>query len=184
MKKKRNRGIQLLLPLCVVGLLAFYLIARGLNSKQDMINSMGAKAAPTWELPDATGKKYRLENFKGKVVLLHFWASWCAPCLEEIPQWVELGTRYKDHPVMLIAVSLDKNWEDAQKVLPQQNLNPSQLVSFLDISGKTPDDYGTYQFPETYLINKDQRIVMKWVWPQAWDRPEIHKMIDQVLQAQ
>lgn len=141
-----------------------------------------AKPAPRFELKDASGKVHRLHDYRDKLVLLHFWASWCPPCLDEIPQWVELATRFKDQPVQLVAISLDDAWEEAQKVLPDRNL-PANLISVLDVTTKLPEEYGTYQFPETYLLDGEQKIIAKWVGPQDWSRPGTVGAIEKSLKA-
>jgi peroxiredoxin len=142
-------------------------------------SSTSLRSAPKFELPDHAGVLHRLGEFQGSVVVLHFWASWCAPCLDEIPQWVELATAFKDRPLKLVGISLDQKWEDALKILPQRD--SKNLVSLLDTSGKIPDEYGTYQFPETYLLNRDSKIIMKWVGPQDWSSQTIHEVISKAL---
>lgn len=142
---------------------------------------LNLKPAPTFQLPDALGKTHTLEEFRGNTVLLHFWASWCAPCVTELPQWIELSTAFKNMPVRMIAVSLDQKWEDAQKILPSSKLSPN-ITSLLDISAQVPDLYGTYQFPETYLINPSLQIVTKWVGPQNWMGDEIQSLIRRQIQ--
>ncbi len=138
------------------------------------------REAPVFTLPSRAGKIVSLKDFQGATVILHFWASWCPPCLDEIPQWVELGAFFKNRPLKLVAISLDQKWDDALKILPDQNL-PNNITSLLDMSGKTPDVYGTFQFPETYLISPESKIIMKWVGPQDWSSPQIHEFIERFL---
>src|SRR5258708_1011584 len=67
-----------------------------------------AASAPEWELKDADGKGVKLSDFKGKVVVLDFWATWCGPCRMEIPGFVELQKQYRDKGLVVIGVSLDE----------------------------------------------------------------------------
>lgn len=136
--------------------------------------------APAFELKDSKGNVHRLSDFKGSFVILHFWASWCPPCLPEIPQWLELAASFQGRPVHWVAISLDSAWSDVLKVLGDEKL-PSQAVSLLDETVKVPDAYGTYQFPETYLISPDQKILHKWVGPQEWNRSELNDRLRQIL---
>ncbi len=146
----------------------------------ELLRGSTLPSAPQFELPDAESHLVRLENFQGSVVILHFWASWCPPCLGEIPQWVELGTYFKGKPVKLVAISQDESWKDANQVLLPRVLS-SHLISLLDAPGKVSSLYGTFQFPETYLIGPDQKIVMKWVGPQDWSNQEIREAVNRVL---
>jgi peroxiredoxin len=137
------------------------------------------KAAPMFALPDAAGKSHPLSELKGNVVVLHFWASWCPPCLEEIGAWLKFAEGFQGRSVKFVAVSLDDRWEDAQKVLPAKDL-PSNVVSLIDLSKAIPEKYGTYQFPETYLIGPDLTIITKWVGPQGWEQPALKSVIERV----
>ena len=77
---------------------------------QPIANTTGhAQAAPAWELKDLDDKAVKLSDFKGKVVLLNFWATWCPPCRQEIPDLVALQNQYKDKGLVVIGVSLDQN---------------------------------------------------------------------------
>ncbi len=130
------------------------------------------RSAPNFNLPDQAGRSHFLQSFKGKWILVHFWAAWCPPCRSEISEWIELGAHLKDKTIQFIAVSMDPDWEEVEKVVPSKSV-PPQIISLIDPSVKTPETYGTYQFPETYLINPEQKIVTKWVGPQNWGDPKI-----------
>jgi thiol-disulfide isomerase/thioredoxin len=189
-KRKKNL-VLLTLPLCIIGALVGYYVWKYSNetprissksntsSIQEGNSGIDRRNAPRFELPDAQGRIVSLESLKGNVVILHFWATWCPPCLGEIPQWVELGTVYKNQPVKLVAVSLDQQWKDADRILPSKKLS-SNIISLLDKENKVPDQYGSYQFPETYILDKNLRIVLKLVGAQDWQNPELKKMIERL----
>jgi peroxiredoxin len=70
--------------------------------------------------------------------------------------------------VIVVAISLDKTWAQAERVFPK--IQPSaNFVSLLDPTGKSAENWGSYNFPETYLVDKDQKIVTKWIGPQEWE---------------
>jgi thiol-disulfide isomerase/thioredoxin len=138
------------------------------------------RPAPLFELPQADGKPFKLESVKGNAVLIHFWASWCAPCLGEIPHWLEFAAEWRDKPVRFVAVSLDQGWPEALKILPLSQL-PSNAVSVLDREQTLPDQFGTYQYPETYLLDSDLKIVSKWIGPQEWSGPRIRGALEAVM---
>jgi hypothetical protein len=82
--------------------------------------------------------------------------------------------------VAWVAVSLDSGWSDALKILPKEKL-PPHVVSLLDESGKVPEEYGTYQFPETYALNSNLEILTKWVGPQDWQGSAMQSWIEKAL---
>jgi thiol-disulfide isomerase/thioredoxin len=135
------------------------------------------RAAPSYELRDSAGKVHTLADLKGHAVVVHFWASWCPPCLPEIPEWLAFAGRWKDKNVRFVAISLDKQWADALKILPQEKL-PEGTLSLLDATLELPEKFGTYQYPETYLLNTEHKIVSKWIGAQKWDSPQIAQAID------
>lgn len=183
--------------LCVIILGGGYFVFHLPHSKveysgQELVEQFKKKfrEAPQFELADVAGKKVRLQDFKGNVVVLHFWASWCAPCVEEISKWVELSGKFKKEPIQFIAISLDTSWKDAQRMIPHEGSKMDlaqqggrRVVSLLDLSAKIPEDYGTYQFPETYLISPDLKILFKWVGPQNWNEPETLGVIEKVVES-
>lgn len=138
------------------------------------------RSAPLFELSDASGKLLRLESLKGNAVIVHFWASWCPPCLAEIPHWLEFASKWNGRPVRFVAVSLDKSWGEALKILPDSLLSP-QVFSVLDHEQKLPDLFGTYQYPETYLLDRRLRIISKWVGAQEWGSPAITQAVEAAI---
>jgi peroxiredoxin len=141
----------------------------------------GARRAPEFELRDSRGSLHRLpEELKGKTIVLHFWASWCPPCLDEIGEWTQLAEKFRGQPVALVAVSLDTKWEDALKILPEAKL-PAGVLSLLDPEQKISDRFGSYQFPETYLLARDGTVAHKWVGPQDWSGEAARKLIERAL---
>jgi peroxiredoxin len=187
----RHRGrLALIIGIAIIGIA---IIALGgifiLTGRFEPLSGQGGapssglrRQAPGFALKDASGKVHRLEDFKNTPVIIHFWASWCPPCLDELPRWAELAIHYQKKRIQLIAISLDQKWEDAQKVMPSDKLPPG-LLSLLDSRQDVPDKYGTYQYPETYLLDRDHRIVEKWVGPQNWESEKIRSFIDRLIAA-
>ncbi len=138
------------------------------------------RPAPKFTLEDSAGKPHSLEEFKGSLILLHFWASWCPPCLGEIPQWVDLANDYKGRPLKMIAISEDEKWEDALKILNSASLPPN-VTSLLDLKGRVAEQYGSYQYPETYLLNSRLEIITKWVGGQEWKDPKLATFLNELI---
>ncbi len=137
--------------------------------------SMGLRQAPEIALKDAKGVVHTLADAKGaSLMLIHFWAHWCPPCLEEIPRFAAFAKHPQAANYRLMAVSEDPTWEEAHKSLPSEGHAPN-FVSVLDQDSKVSEIYGTYQYPETYAVRVREgraEILMKWVGPQNWESPE------------
>src|SRR5204863_8336957 len=88
--------------------------------------------------------------YGGKVVFINFWATWCPPCVEEMPSLVRLHAKLKDDPrFALLAVSTDDGWEPVQKFFGGK---PPAMTVLLDPKGTIAHEYGTTKFPETYIV--------------------------------
>ncbi|MCM2324585.1 MAG: TlpA family protein disulfide reductase [Oligoflexia bacterium] len=162
-----------------VALTWIYFLEHGSQRGQEETGrvELARQAAPLFRLKDAAGKEHSLEGLKGNAVVLHFWASWCPPCIDEIPVFLRLAKRLEGRPVKLLAVSLDGTWKDAHKILPSRAL-PANVISVLDSNSAVPDEYGTYQFPETFLLSPQLEIITKWAGPQDWASEPIFKAIE------
>lgn len=147
----------------------------GMNSKnQDISGEMAhefydpdtAKDFIDFELPDENGKKVKLSDYKGEVILLHFWATWCKPCMQEVPSLERLTGRSDSMGLKVIAVSVDNSFEDIKNTLPDVKLN-----ILLDPERKVATEYGTSKFPETWVIDKKGKIVARFIGSRNWDSP-------------
>ena len=148
-------------------------------------NRVEPRPAEPFSLKDSTGKPHKLTDLKGSVVLIHFWASWCPPCLPELPEIVALAHDYEGKKLKVLAISQDEQWQNALDVFPKGSeiggAMPRNLLMVLDDHGQISDKYGSYMFPETYLINSKQQIVAKLVGPQDWSSADIRGLIDKTL---
>jgi len=114
-------------------------------------------AAPSWELNDVGGKPLKLSDFKGKVVILDFWATWCPPCRAEIPGFVALQNKYADKGLTVIGVSVDEQGPSVVKPFMRQ-LKMNYPVVMAD--QKIIADYGGIEaIPTTFIIDREGAIV-------------------------
>jgi len=111
-----------------------------------------------------------LSQYRGQVVVLNFWATWCPPCIEEMPSLVEMQRRMKAKGVTVIAVSMDLDEKAYRQFVKDHNVN---LLTVRDAGQKSNTLYGTYKFPETYIIDRKGVMRRKFIGAVDWTEPEI-----------
>jgi len=126
-------------------------------------------SAPDFTVQDAHDK-YTLSQFKGQIVVLNFWATWCAPCVEEVPSLVEMQRRMKSKGVTVLAVSVDVDDAKYLRFKTEHNVN---LLTVRDPDQKSSGLYGTSKFPETYVIDRNGVMRRKFIGAVDWTEPEI-----------
>ena len=127
------------------------------SSMQIIANTTGKlQAAPAWELKDLEGKPVKLSDFKGKVVLLNFWATWCPPCREEIPDLIALQKQYAPQGLVVIGVSVDRGGSaGVQAFAKRMKINYPVVMG----NEKTAAAYGDFDvIPTTFFINRQGEI--------------------------
>jgi peroxiredoxin len=114
------------------------------------------KKAPDFSLKDADGRSVNLADYKGKVILLNFWATWCGPCKIEIPWFVEFEQKYKDQGFAVLGVSMDdEGWEVVKPYIAKYKVHYRVLLG----DDMVADQYGGVDsLPTTFLIDKQHRI--------------------------
>ena len=115
-------------------------------------------------------RKISLDELHGKVVVLNFWATWCPPCIEEMPSLVEMQQRMKDKGITVLAVSVDVDEDAYRRFLKDHKVD---LLTVRDPSHKSSDLYGTFKYPETYIIDRDGVLRRKFIGAVDWNTPEI-----------
>jgi thiol-disulfide isomerase/thioredoxin len=129
------------------------------------------KPAPDFTVSDGTSTIH-LANYRGKVVLLNFWASWCVPCIEELPSLLQL---HHDRPdLAILAVSIDEDANDYKRFLVRRHVD---LITVRDPNQTAAKLYHTEGWPETYIIDRNGRIRRKIVGDPDWSNPEIRAFL-------
>ena len=126
-------------------------------------------AAPEITVQDSD-RTVKLSDFRGQVVVLNFWATWCPPCVEEMPSLVEMQRRLKPKGVTVIGVSVDVDQSAYNRFLKDHNVN---LLTVRDPAQKSANFYGTFKFPETYIIDRNGVMRRKFIGAVDWTEPEI-----------
>lgn len=155
-------------------LLAFVVAAAGFLISSDQILGAGLVKAyqvgdqlPDLEFKSSDDRIHRLSDFKGSLVMLNFWATWCPPCLEEIPYMEALNQRFRAKPFSMLAVSVDSSWKDVETFKTRIGHEFSFLV-LLDSDKIAANLLGTSKFPETFVIGPDGRLLKKYVGAINW----------------
>jgi len=173
---KKTALIVVTVALAVVGALFFF----GQNSGQRMKIIREGDRAPEFRLLSLDGRTVDLSTYRGRVVMVHFWATWCPPCVEEIPTLESLYRAYFGKDLEVLAVSVDKGGAGAVGQFMQKNrfalpvlLNPDQSVARA---------YGTFKFPETYLVDREGVVHRKIIGAVDWMSPAAQQIIQAMLE--
>lgn len=132
--------------------------------------AQAGRPAPDFQLTLNNGQKVTLASYRGKVVLLNFWASWCPPCVQETPALEALAQEFPDHKVVVLGVSIDEDPVAYETFLSDYHIT---YPTARDPSQNLMHRYGTQQIPETYVIAPDGTVTRKLVSVADWTSPEM-----------
>jgi cytochrome c biogenesis protein CcmG, thiol:disulfide interchange protein DsbE len=111
-----------------------------------------------------------LNQYRGQVVLVNFWATWCPPCVEELPSLMTLQERMKGRGLVVVGVSIDVDGDAYHRFLKLHGIN---FVTVRDPDQKVAGMYGTSGWPETYIIDRQGVLRRKFVGPVDWNAPDV-----------
>jgi cytochrome c biogenesis protein CcmG, thiol:disulfide interchange protein DsbE len=134
--------------------------------------------APNFSVVTESGRTITPANFGGKLLVLNFWASWCQPCLQEVPSLEVFNRQFASEGVVVLGVSVDKNEKLYHRFLEQF---PVTFQVARDPSWDIAANYGTFQLPETYIIDRSGKVVQKVIAAQNWMNPEFVQSIKKLL---
>jgi len=135
--------------------------------------------APQFNLATLDGDNKRLSDYQGKVILLNFWATWCAPCREEMPGMQTLYKKYKDQGLVIAAVSADQG--KVENVESFANKLALTFPILMDANGDVRNRYEVVGLPMSYLIGRDGKMSGRIIGIKAWDSPEAFALIEHLL---
>jgi peroxiredoxin len=136
-------------------------------------------AAPDFSLLSIDGQPVQLREFKGKLLVLNFWATWCAPCLHEMPSMERLYQSFKATEFALLAVSMDRQGEEVAQ--PYVNNLKLTFPVLLDRTQEVSRQYSVRGLPTTYLIDPDGLLIGVAIGARDWDRAEAKALIASLL---
>ena len=139
-------------------------------------DELDGKPAIPFKLPARGGGEVDLTALRGKTILVNFWATWCPPCREEMPSLTRLAQTFDPQSFEVVTVSVDEGWEPVDKFFAAQKV-PFRVA--LDEGAKISRTYGTTQFPESYLLDRDGKLRLKFVGPRNWLDPNVAALLQE-----
>ena len=141
-----------------IGGLLVALAALIVYSMQDHVVGVGDHA-PNFTITTDDGKTVTPADFRGKVLVLNFWASWCPPCVQEAPSLNQFAKMLAPSGVVVLGISVDHNEQQYREFLKKFQVG---FLTARDPEQNTTYRYGTYQFPESYIIDRNGKVVRKF----------------------
>jgi thiol-disulfide isomerase/thioredoxin len=135
-------------------------------------------ATPALELSDLEGARHRLADYRGKVVLVNFWATWCEPCREEMPSIERLRASLEGRPFAVLAVNLAEPESRIRKFL---DTVPGRYTVLLDRDGQAARAWQARMLPATYIVGLDGRIRYRHVGDMDWARAEVRDLVQGLM---
>ena len=130
------------------------------------------------QLKDVYGNMIRLADFRGKVVFLNFWATWCPPCIIEMPSMEKLHRRYKDKNFAMVAINLQETDAQVKSFFEKFKLS---FTALLDSDGEVATWFGVGSLPTTIVLDKEGRIIGSALGPREWDSPASIALFDYLI---
>lgn len=147
------------------------------NTEQSEEKTIG-QPAPDVTLKDLGSNEVLLSQYKGKVVLVNFWATWCAPCREEMPAMERLYLKHRERGFVLLAVSVDSDASLVKPFLEKLKLTfPVTLDAKMDLA----NSYGVRALPASFLIDRNGYLTALALGPRAWDNRAAHALVEGML---
>lgn len=168
-----RRGLKIAVVAAAIGTAA----AVGLLTLRDRTPSL----APDFAVPDLAGQAVRLSAFRGRVVLVNLWTTWCPPCREEMPSMERLYQRLRDRGFVLLAVSQDEG--GAAVVEPFVRQLGLTFPILVDPEQQVGGRFHVWGYPESFLIDREGRIVERIIGPRDWASPEQVAAVERLLDA-
>ncbi len=174
--------VPLALPLALI-VIAVSAVAGGADDPTvdlGLIRPKPAQMAKDFKVATPDKGQLRLSDFKGKVVFLNFWATWCEPCKEEMPAMERLYQKYRDRGLVVLAISADS--EGASVVNPFVKKYKFTFPIGLDPRMNVSSLYGVWAVPSTFIIDRQGKRILFANGPREWDGKAGHALFDSLLQ--
>ena len=176
MSDMRERIKAILFFLVVSSVAGFFVYREVTRVGEPGVINIGQQA-PDFSIKDQQGRLIKLSDYRGKVVFLNIWATWCLPCIKEMPAMQVLNQRLKDRKFQMLPISIDNGWEEVNKFYKDYSLT---LPAFLDPGRQIANVYKVYKVPETFLIDANGSVV-KHTWQEDWSNPRAVAIVENLV---
>ncbi len=180
--ESRRRTGRLIIGAVVLAGVAIVWAGRG-----DFTPADSGRMAPAYTAETLDGQPFDIESMRGQVVVLNVWATWCRPCVTEMPALQNLWERNRDAGLVVAGISVDNpalvfgNVQDVVRTFVADHGITFPIV--LDVDNRIEAGYPVIGLPTTYVIDRDGRIVERTVGPRAWDSPEVESQLRTLLES-
>ena len=153
-----------------------------ISSQSESADATQSSPVPDFSFTDLNGNKHQIKDFRGKGVLLNFWATWCAPCVIEFPKLITVAEEHTD--IVVVALSSDVSDDNIHRFLAKNKKPPKNFIIVRDIKRKiTSDIFNTYKLPETQIVNASGVMVKKIVGDTDWDSSEMKAFLSSLVKS-
>lgn len=139
---------------------------------------MVGDSAPDFQITADDGKKISRSDFGGRLLVLNFWATWCPPCIQEMPSLDAFQQRMRGKGVVVLGISVDKNERSYREFLRRAKVS---FITARDPEAEISSSYGTFKYPETYVIDRQGKVLEKFIGPEDWLAPQLIARIEKLL---
>ncbi|GBD98396.1 thiol-disulfide oxidoreductase ResA [bacterium BMS3Abin07] len=161
------------------GIFCFAVIAGAVPPAPWEIDELVGQTAPGFTLKTLDGRDVSPADFRGKILFINFWASWCPPCRQEIPDLNELYEKYKGRGLVIIGVSTDNSESDIIKFVKKYKI---KFLIVHDKDNKVMREYKVYSLPISFLIDKHGKVVQKYLGARDWAGRDFLDKIEKLMQ--
>ena len=181
MSNEKDMPVKPIVFFLAVGLVAFsFVYYQATHTGAPRMVNIG-DVAPDFTVNDSDGKQLKLSDLRGNLVFLNFWATWCPPCVHEMPEMELLNRAFKDRKFQMVAVSVDDNWETVAGFYKEHNLS---LPAYLDAGQKVSTRYNVFKFPETLILDRNGHVLKHYIGEQRWASPHLLASFDTLIKEQ
>ena len=165
------RNLVLIAIIVLVGAAVYLVSSKSSRPPSEVLKSVVvADVAPDFQLEDTKGNEVSLSELRGKIVLINFWATWCPPCIEEMPSMERLNEVLAGDDFVMLAINTEENGRNVVPAFLEKT--PYTFPILYDDKGVVQKRYGVYKFPESFIVGKDGKVVEKIIGPLDWSSPK------------
>ena len=156
----------------IAAILVFFISS--VSAEQSLTSLPDPEMAPDFTLADMDGNSHKLSDYRGKPVIINFWATWCPPCREEMPSMERAWNKIKEQNIAMLAINVG---EDEDTIFTFMADYPASFTILLDTSGTMIDQWPVQGLPTTFVVSPDGRLVYRAIGGREWDD---EKLLEQI----